>query len=140
MRTKNFQIYKLGFKEAEEPEIILPTFVRSCIKQGSSKKNIYYFFTDYDKMFDCMDHYKLWKILEELHVQDYFTCLLRPVCGSKSSSYNLTWNKLLVPNWERSMTRLYIITLLIQLLCRIHRGIKTARRNINNFRFVDDTI
>ena len=37
------------------------------------------------------------------------------------------------------MTRLYAITLLIQLLCRIHHGIKIAKRNINNLRFVDDT-
>ena len=37
------------------------------------------------------------------------------------------------------MTRLYIVTLLIQILYRIHHGIKIAKRNINNLRFVDDT-
>ena len=37
-RTKNFQMYKLGFKEAEESEIKLPTFVGSWRKQGSSRK------------------------------------------------------------------------------------------------------
>ena len=36
--TKNFQMYKLGFKEAEESEIKLPTFVGSWRKQGSSRK------------------------------------------------------------------------------------------------------
>jgi len=37
------------------------------------------------------------------------------------------------------MTRLYTVTLLIQILYRIHHGIKIAKRNINNLRFVDDT-
>ena len=36
--TKKFQMYKLGFKEAEEPEIKLPTFTGSWRKQGSSRK------------------------------------------------------------------------------------------------------
>ena len=38
--TENFQMYKLGFKEAEEPEIKLPTFVGSWRKQRSFQKNI----------------------------------------------------------------------------------------------------
>ena len=38
MWTKNFRMYKLGFKEAEEPEINLPTFVRSWRKQGNTRK------------------------------------------------------------------------------------------------------
>ena len=68
---------------------------------------------------------------------------------SRSNSWNQTWNNKLVPNWERIMSRLYIVTLLIQLLCRIHHanagldeaqaGIKTAGRNINNLRYADDT-
>ena len=38
MWTKNFQMYKLGFKEAEEQEVKLPTFVGSWRKQGNSRK------------------------------------------------------------------------------------------------------
>ena len=38
MRTKNFQISKLGLEKAEEPEIKLPTFARSEKKQGNSRK------------------------------------------------------------------------------------------------------
>ena len=34
-------------------------------------------FIDYTKAFDCVDHYKLWKILKEMRVPDYLTCLLR---------------------------------------------------------------
>jgi len=41
------------------------------------QKNIYFCFTDYAKAFDCMDHNKLWKILQEMGIPDHLTCLLR---------------------------------------------------------------
>ena len=39
-------------------------------------KNIYFCFIDYAKAFDCVDHNKLWKILKEMGIPDYLTCLL----------------------------------------------------------------
>ena len=41
------------------------------------QKNIYFCFLDYAKTFDCVDHNKLWKILKEMGIPDYLTCLLR---------------------------------------------------------------
>ena len=41
------------------------------------QKNIYFCFIDYAKAFDCVDHSKLWKILKEMGIPDYLTCLLR---------------------------------------------------------------
>ena len=61
-----------GFKKAEEPEIKLPTSTGSQSKQANSKKKIY-FFTDYVKAFDYVDHNKLWKMLKEMGVPDYLT-------------------------------------------------------------------
>ena len=40
------------------------------------KKNIYFYFTDYTKAFDCVDHNKLWKILREMRLPDHLICLL----------------------------------------------------------------
>ena len=40
-------------------------------------KNIYFCFIDYVKAFDCVDHSKLWKILQEMGIPDRLTCLLR---------------------------------------------------------------
>ena len=40
-------------------------------------KNIYFCFIDYAKVFDCVDHNKLWKILKETGIPDHLTCLLR---------------------------------------------------------------
>ena len=41
------------------------------------QKNIYFYFIDYTKAFDCVDHNKLWKILKEMGIPDHLTCLLR---------------------------------------------------------------
>ena len=46
-------------------------------KARKFQKNIYFFFIDYAKAFDCMDHNKLWKILKEMGLPDHLTCLLR---------------------------------------------------------------
>ena len=41
------------------------------------QRNIYFCFIDYAKAFDCVDHKKLWKILQEMGIPDHLTCLLR---------------------------------------------------------------
>ena len=46
-------------------------------KATEFQKNIYFCFTDYAKVFDFVDHNKLWKILQEMGIPDNFTCLLR---------------------------------------------------------------
>ena len=41
------------------------------------QENIYFCFIDYTKVFDCVGHNKLWKILQKIGIQDHLTCLLR---------------------------------------------------------------
>ena len=72
----NFQMFKLDLEKAEEAKIKLPTSIGSLKKQESSRKNIYFCFIDYAKAFDCVDHNKLWKILQEMGITDHLTCLL----------------------------------------------------------------
>ena len=69
-------MFKLVLEMAEEPEIKLPTANGSSKKQRGPE-NIYFCFIDYAKAFDCVDHNKLWKILEEMGIPDHLTCLLR---------------------------------------------------------------
>ena len=45
-------------------------------KAREFQKNIYFFFIDYAKAFDCVDHNKLWKITKEMDIPDHLTCLL----------------------------------------------------------------
>ena len=46
-------------------------------KAKEFQKNIYFCFIDYTEAFDCVDHDKLWKILQEMGIPDHFTCLMR---------------------------------------------------------------
>ena len=46
-------------------------------KAREFQKNIYFYFIDYAKAFNCVDHNKLWKILKEMGIPDHLTCLLR---------------------------------------------------------------
>ena len=68
-------MFKLVLEKAEEPEIKLQTSIGSSKKQ-EFQKNIYFYFTDYAKAFDCVDHNKLWKILKKMGIPDHLTCLL----------------------------------------------------------------
>ena len=46
-------------------------------KAREFQEKIYSYFIDYAKIFDCVDHHKLWKILKEIGIPDHLTCLLR---------------------------------------------------------------
>ena len=56
-------------------------------KAREFQKNIYFCFIDYTKAFDYVDHNKLWKILKELEIPDYLTCLLRNLYAKFPSSH-----------------------------------------------------
>ena len=82
-------------------------------KAKEFQKNIYFCFIDYSKAFHCVDHNKLWKILKEMGIPDHLTCLLRNLHGSQEAIVRTVHGTRLVPNRERSTSRLYIVTLLI---------------------------
>ena len=77
MWTVNFQMFKLDLEKAEEPQIKLPTSAGSLKKQECSRKTSTSAFIDYAKLFDCVDHNKLWKILQDMGIPAHLTCLLR---------------------------------------------------------------
>ena len=68
-------MYELDLKKAEEPEINLPTSTGSQKKAREFQESIYFSFIDYTKAFDCVDHNKLWKILQEMGIPNHLTCL-----------------------------------------------------------------
>ena len=55
-------------------------------KAREFQKNIYFCFIDYAKAFDCVDHNKLWKILEEMGIADHLTCLLRNLYAGQEAT------------------------------------------------------
>ena len=78
-------MFKLVLEKTEEPEVKLPTSIGSLKKQ-EFQKNIYFCFIDYTKVFDCVDHNKLWKILKEMGLPDHLTCLLRNLYASQEAT------------------------------------------------------
>ena len=50
------------------------------------QKNMYFCFIDYIKAFDCVDHNKLWKILQEMGIPDHLTCLLRKLYAGQEAT------------------------------------------------------
>ena len=77
----NFQMFKLDFEKAEEPEIKL-----IIEKAREFQKNIYFFFIDYAKAFNCVDHYKLWKILRDGNTRPPYLPPEKSLCRSRSNS------------------------------------------------------
>ena len=55
-------------------------------KAREVQENIYFYFIDYAKAFDCVDHNKLWKILKEMGIPDHLTCLLRNLYGGQEAT------------------------------------------------------
>ena len=85
MWTMNFHMFKLVLEKAEESETKLPTSTGSSKKQ-EFQKNIYFYFIDYAKAFDYVDHNKLWKILKEMEIPDHLTCLLRNLYAGQEAT------------------------------------------------------
>ena len=81
-------------------------------KARQIQKNIYSCFIDNTKAFDCVDHKKLWKILKEIGIPDMLLVSWETSMQVKKQQ-NWTWSNGLVQNWERSTSRLCILTLLI---------------------------
>ena len=55
-------------------------------KAREFQKNIYFCFIDYTKIFDCVGHNKLWKILKEMGIPDQLTCLLRNLYAGQEAT------------------------------------------------------
>ena len=58
-------------------------------KAREYQKSIYFCFIDYAKAFDCVDHNKLWKILEEMGIPDRLTSLLRNLYAGQEATVKI---------------------------------------------------
>jgi len=143
-------MFKLDLEKAEEPEIKLPTSIGSLKKQERSRKTSCFCFIDCAKTLDCVDHNKLWKILEEMGILDHLTCLLWNLYASQKATVR-TGNG--TTDWFQTGKGVCQGCILSPYLFNIHAeyimintgldegqaGIKIAWRNINNLGYADDT-
>ena len=120
-------------------------------KAREFQKYTYFCFIDYDKAFDYVDHNKLWKILQQMRIPDHLTCLLRNLYAGQEATVRTGHG---TTDWFQIGKRVCQCCIVSPCLLNLHAeyitrnarleeaqdGIKTARRNINNFRYADDTI
>ena len=146
----NFRMFKLVLEKAVEPEIKLPTSIRSLKMQENSRKNASFCFIDYAKAFDYLDHNKLWKILKEMGIPDHLTCLLRNLYAGQEATVRTghgttDWFQIGKGGHQGCILSPCLFNLHAEYIMRnagleeAQAGIKIARRNINNLRCADDT-
>ena len=116
MWTENFQMFKLDLEKAEEPEIKLPTSVGSQKKQGDSRKTSTSASLTMLKPLTAGITTNCGKLLERLEYQTTLPASWETCMQVKKQQLEQRWNNRLVPNWERSTSRLYIVTLLINFM------------------------
>ena len=101
-----------GFRKGRGTRDQIANILWIIKKAREFQKNIYFCFINYAKAFDCVDHNKLWKIVEEMGIPDHWPASWE-TCMQVRKQQNWTWNNRLVPNRKKSTSRLYIVTLLI---------------------------
>ena len=119
-------------------------------KAREFQKNIYFCFLDYAKVFDCVDHDKLRKILKEMGIPDHLTCLLRNLYAGQETTVRTGHEK---TDWFQIRKGVHQGCILSPCLFNFYAeyimrntgldeaqaGIKIAGGNINHLRYADDT-
>ena len=110
-------------------------------KAKEFQKNIC--FIDYAKAFDCADHNKLWKILQEMRIPDHLICLLRNLyAGQEATELDMEQHKGVCQDCILSLCLFNLHAKYLMWNARLDEaqtGIKIAGRNTNNLRYIDDT-
>ena len=125
----------------------MPTSIGS-FKKKEFQKNIYFYFIDYAKAFDCVDHNKLGKLLKEMGIPDHLTCLLRNLYAGQEATVRTGHG---ATDWFQIGKGAHQGWILLPCLFNLYAeyimrnagldkaGIKITRRNTNNLRYADDT-
>ena len=111
-------MFKLDLEKAEKTEIKLPKSVGSS-KKKEFQKNVYFFFIDYSKAFDCVDHNKLWKILKAMGIPTTWPASWEICMLVKKQQLELDMEQQTGSNMERSMSSPYTSPCLCN-ICRVH--------------------
>ena len=142
-------MFKLVLEKAEEPEIKLPTSTGSSKKQENSRKTSTSALLTMPKPFDCMDHKKLRKILQEMGIPDHLTCLLRNLYAGQQATVRTGHG---TTDWFQIGKGVHQVCILSPCLFSLYAEyimrnagleeaqaeIKIARRNISNLRYAND--
>ena len=75
-----------GFRKGRGTKDQIANILWIVKKAREFQKNLYFCFTNYTKAFDCVDHNKLWTILQEMRIPDPLTCLLRNLYAGQEAT------------------------------------------------------
>ena len=84
--NREFPDVQAGFRKGRGTRDQIANIRWTIEKAREFQKNIYFWFIDYAKAFDCVDHNKLWKILKEMGIPDHLTCLLRNLYAGQEAT------------------------------------------------------
>ena len=139
-----------GFRKGRGSRDQIPNIRWIMEKAREFQKNIYFCFIDCAKAFDCVDHNKLWKILQEMGIPDHLTCLLRNLYTGQEATVRTghgttNWFQIGKGIYEGYILSPCIFTLYAEYIMRnagleeAQARIKIAGRKINNLRYANDT-
>ena len=139
-----------GFTKGRGTRDQIANFCWIMEKAREFQKNIYFCFIDYAKVFDCVDHNQLWKILKEMGIPDHLTCLLTNLYAGQEATVGTghgttDWFQIGKGVCQGCILSPCLFNLYAEYIMRntgleeVQAGIKIAGRNINNLRYADDT-
>ena len=117
-------------------------------KAREFQKKIYFCFIDYAKVFDCMNHNQLWKILQEMEIPHHLTCLLRNLYTDQEATVRTghgttDWFQIGKEVHQGCILSPCLFNLYVEYIMRNagldeeQAGIKISRRNTNNLRYTE---
>jgi len=145
-----FPDVQAGFRKGRGTRVQTVNIHWMMEKSREFQKDIYFWFIDYAKAFDCVYHNKLWKILKETGIPDHLTCLLRNLNAGQEAAVRTghgtkDWFKIGKGVHQGCISSSCLFNLYAEYIMQnagqdeAQAGIKIAGRNINNLRYTDDT-
>ena len=139
---------QVGFRKGRGTGDQIANSIWIIEKAREFQKNIYFFFINSAKSFECVEHNKLWKIRKEMGIPDHLTCLLRNMYAGQEGTVIIGHG---TTDWFQTGKGLHQGYILSPCLFNLHEeyimrnagleeaqsGIKISRRNINNLRYAD---
>ena len=124
--------------------------IRWIMEKAREFQKSIYCFIDLAKVFDCVDHNKLWKILQQIRIPDHLTCLLRNLYAGQDATVRTghgttDWFQIGKGVCQGCILSPCLFNFYAEYIMRkagveeAQAGIKIAGRNINNLRYADDT-
>ena len=139
-----------GFRKGRGTRDGIANICRITEEARGFQRSIYFCFIDCAKASDCVDHNKVWKILQDMGIPDHLTCLLRNLYAGQEATVRTghgtrDWFQIGKGGHRGCILSPCLFNFYAKYIMQnagldeALAGIKTAGKNINNLRYPDDT-